>query len=113
VVNKKRTTGNKATTIEQAHNISIADKRYCTNEIIESFSFVKKPSGFIVPEKIINELIGKVIIDVANEEDSREIEEFMAVKNRQEEEAEQARRERRTEINREIAEQKRKKKEEK
>jgi len=113
---KKTTTGNKATSIEKAFNIGIGDENYCTHEIRESFSFVEMPGGFIMPEKMANELINKaiakVVIETASEEESREIEEFMAEKKRKEDEAERARKERRAEINRKIAEKKRKKKEE-
>ncbi|MEA3547949.1 MAG: DUF6398 domain-containing protein [Thermodesulfobacteriota bacterium] len=109
---KKSTTGNKATSIEKAFNIGIGDENYCTREIIESFSFVEMPGGFIIPEKMANEMVKDIVIGIANEEESREIEEFMAEKKRQEAEAERARKERRAEINRKIAEKKRKKKEE-
>ncbi len=70
---KKKTTSNKATTIEKTLNISIGDKNFCISEIRESFSFVELPGGFIVSEKKANELIGKAIIAVASEEDSRKI----------------------------------------
>jgi len=109
---KKTTTGNKATIIEQVLNIGIGDTNYCTAEIIESFSFVETPDGFILPKKMANDMVRDIIIKTANEEESREINEFMAEKKRQEEETEQTRIERRAEINREIAEKKRKKKEE-
>ena len=109
---KKTTTGNKATTIEKALNIGIGDTNYCTTEIIESFSFVETPDGFILPQKMANEMFKEIVIRTANAEESREINEFLAEKKRQEEEAEQTRRERRAEINREIAEKKSKKKEE-
>ena len=108
---KKTTTGNKATSIEKTFNIGIGDENYCTREIIDSFSFVEMPGGFIVPEKMANEMVRDFVIGIASEEESQEIEEFMAEKKRQEEDAEQARKERRAEINREIADKKRKKKE--
>ncbi|MEA3469571.1 MAG: DUF6398 domain-containing protein, partial [Thermodesulfobacteriota bacterium] len=106
---KKTTTGNKATSIEKTLNIGIGDTNYCTTEIIESFSFVETPNGFILPQKMAKD----IFIRTANEAESREINEFMAEKKRQEEEVEQTRKERRAEINREIAKKKRKKKEEK
>jgi hypothetical protein len=109
---RKTTTGNKATSIEKTLNIGIGDTNYCTTEIIESFSFVEMPGGFILPQKMANEMVRDIVIGTANEEESREINEFMAEKKQQEEEAEQTRRGRRAEINREIAEKKRKKKEE-
>jgi hypothetical protein len=109
---KKTTTGNKATSIEKTLNIGIGDTNYCTTEIIESFSFVETSDGFILPQKMVNAMVSDIVIKTANEEESREITEFMAEKKRQEDEAEQVRKERRAEINREIAEKKRKKKEE-
>jgi hypothetical protein len=109
---KKTTTGNKATTIEKALNIGIGDTNYCTTEIIESFSFVETLDGFILPQKMANEMVKEIVIGTANAEESREINEFMAEKKRQEEEAEKIKNERRAEINREIAEKKSKKKKE-
>ncbi len=109
---KKTTTGNKATSIEKTFSIGIGDEKYCTREIRESFSFVELPGGFIVPERMANDMARDIVIGIACEEESREIDEFMAKKKRQEEEAERVRKERRAEINREIAEKKRKKKEE-
>ncbi len=109
---KKTTIGNKAITIEKTLNIGIGDTNYCTTEIIESFSFVETPGGFILPQKMANDMVKEIVIRTANEQESREINEFMAEKKRQEGEAEKIKRERRAEINREIAEKKRKKKEE-
>jgi hypothetical protein len=112
----KTTTANKATVIEKTLNISHADKRFCTEEIIDSLSFVMTKDGFILPKKVveskIESLVDEVIYEMADEEESREIEQFMAEQKKQEEAAAQAKRERRAEINREIAEKKRKKKEE-
>ena len=109
---KKTTTGNKATSIEKTLNIGIGDTNYCTTEIIESFSFVETSDGFILPQKMANDMVSDIVITTANEVESREINEFMAEIKRQEDEAEQISKERRAEINREIAEKKRKKKEE-
>ena len=69
------------------------------------------PGGFIVLKKMAREMSNDIVIGIASEEESREMDEFMATKKRQEEDAEQARKERRAEINREIADKKRKKKE--
>ena len=109
---RKTTTGNKATSIEKALNIGLGDTNYCTTEIIESFSFLETIDGFILPQKMANDMVRDIVIRAAYEEESRKINEFMAEKKRQEEEVEQTRRERRAEINHEIAEKKRKKKEE-
>ncbi len=109
---KKSTTGNKATSIEKSCKISIGDKNYCTREIIESFSFVELPGGFIVSGKMANNLARDAVVRIASEEASREIDKFMVRKKRKKEETERVRKERRAEINHEIAEKKRKKKEE-
>ncbi len=108
---KTTTTGNKATTIEKAFLLGIGDEKYCTSEIIESFSFVEMPGGFVGPEKMANDMVRDIVIEIASKEESLGIEEFMAKKKQQDEEAERVRRERRAEINCEIAEKKRKKKE--
>lgn len=109
---KKTTTGNKATAIEKACNIGIGDKDCCTQEIREAFSLVELPSGFVIPEKMLNDFSREIVIEIGDEEESQEIEEFMARKKQEQEDKERARKERRAEINREIAEKKQKKKEE-
>jgi hypothetical protein len=110
---KKITTGNKATVIEKALNISIGDKDCCTQEIVETCSFVELPGGFVLPKRMIDAVSREIVIEIGDEEESREIEEFMARKQQEQEDKERLRKERRAEINREIAEKKRKKKEEK
>ncbi|WP_319549101.1 DUF6398 domain-containing protein [Desulfogranum marinum] len=110
---KKTTTGNKATVIEKALNISIGDKDCCTQEIVETCSFVELPGGFVLPKRMIDAVSREIVIEIGDEEKSREIEEFMARKQQEQEDKERLRKERRAEINREIAEKKRKKKEEK
>ncbi len=110
---KKTTTGNKATVIEKALNISIGDKDCCTQEIVETCSFVELPGGFVLPKRMIDAVSREIVIEIGDEEDSREIEEFMARKQQEQEDKERLKKERRAEINREIAEKKRKKKEEK
>lgn len=110
---KKTTTGNKATVIEKALNISIGDKDCCTQEIVETCSFVELPGGFVLPKRMIDAVSREIVIEIGDEEESREIEEFMARKQQEQEDKERLKKERRAEINREIAEKKRKKKEEK
>jgi hypothetical protein len=112
----KITTANKATVIGKTLNISVADKKFCTNELVDSLSFVMTKGGFLLPKKrvetLVDTLVEEVVYEMADEEESRKIEQFMAEKKKQEEAAAQAKKERRTEINREIAEKKREKKEE-
>lgn len=90
----KTTTANKATVIEKTLSISLVDKRFCTNEITDSLSFVVTKGGFILPKKVveskIESLVDEVIYEMADEEEAREIEQFMAEKKKQEEAAAQA-----------------------
>lgn len=106
---KKTTISNKASLIEKTCNIGIGEPDYCTREISEALSFVQLPNGLILPESMLNEIAFKA----ANGEESREIDRFFAEQRQKEEEARKARSERRAEINRETAEKKRAKKEEK
>ncbi len=73
---KKTTTGNKATSIEKTFNIGIGDENYCTREIREYFAFVELPGGFIVPERMANDMVRDIVIGIAGEEESRELDEF-------------------------------------
>ena len=106
---KKTTISNKAALIEKTCNIGIGEPDYCTREISEALSFVQLPNGLILPEGMVS----TIAFEAANEEESREIDRFFAEQLQKEEAARKARSERRAEINRETAEKKRAKKEEK
>lgn len=105
---KKTTVNNKARLVEDACDIGFAEPDYCTREIGEAFSFLEQPDGLIIPAR----MSADITFERANEEESKEIEKFFEEVMRQEKEALAARRERRTEINREIAENKKRKKRE-
>lgn len=109
---KKTTTSNKAATIEDAFDIEIGNKDFCTPGTQEAFAFVELPGGFVVPGKMIDDMAREIVMELASEEESRVIDEFFAKKQQEHEDKQRARKERRAEINREIAEKKRMKKEE-
>jgi hypothetical protein len=105
---KKSTIGTKATQIEKACRLSIGAEGYCSKEISDSFTFYQTPEGFIIPKSMIDDR--NFIIKLADDEEARELQEFADEKRRAEEERIKKRKERRSEINREIAERKREKK---
>jgi len=102
---KKSTIGTKATQIEKACNLGIGAEGYCSKEISDSFTFYQTPEGFIIPKSMIDDR--GFIIKLADGEEARELQEFADEKRREEEEKIKKRKERRAEINREIAEKKR------
>ncbi len=105
---KKSTIGTKATQIEKACNLNIGEEGYCSKEISDSFTFYKTPEGFIIPKSMVDDR--KFIFKLADDEEARELQEFADEKRRAKEEKIKKRKERRTEINREIAKKKREKK---
>ncbi len=104
---KKSTIGTKATQIEKACNLSIGAEGYCSKEISDLLTFYQTPDGFIIPKSMIDK---EFIIEFVDGEEARELQEFADEKRRIEEEKIKKRKERRTEINREIAKKKREKK---
>ena len=99
---KKSTIGTKATQIEKTCNLNIGAEGYCSKEISDSFTFYQTPEGFIIPKSMIDDR--GFIIKLADGEEARELQEFADEKKRAEEEKIKKRKERRAEINREIAE---------
>ena len=102
---KKSTIGTKATQIEKACNMGIGAEGYCSKEISDSFTFYQTPDGFIIPKRMVENR--EFIIEFVDGEEARELQEFADEKRRIEEEKIKKRKERRAEINREIAEKKR------
>ncbi len=105
---KKTTTSNKANLIEEACALGLGEPGLCTDEIVAAFSFLQLPNGLIVPESMID----AISFEVADEEEAKEIEAFLAEKQRQEEAALKAQREGRAEINRQTAEKEKRAKQE-
>lgn len=104
----KSTIGNKATQIEKACNLTIGAKGYCSKEITDSFSYYQTPEGFIIPKSMAEDR--ELVIEIATEAESAEIEKFVQNQQKLKEQKEKEKKERRAEINRKIAEQKKKKK---
>ena len=102
---KKSTIGTKATQIEKTCNLNIGAEGYCSKEISDSFTFYQTPEGFIIPKSMIDNR--EFIFEFVDGVEAREIQEFVDEKRRVEEEKIKKRKERRTEINREIAKKKR------
>ncbi len=106
---KKSTIGNKATQIEKIYSISLGDKKYTKPDIAKSFEFYMTPEGFIIPSSLVS---GKeIIIEAAEGEDLEELKRFDEERKRAEEQRLKEKQARRTEINRKIAEEKKKKRE--
>ncbi|MCG2718704.1 MAG: DUF6398 domain-containing protein, partial [Nanoarchaeota archaeon] len=104
---KKSTIGTKATQIEKTCNLNIGAEGYCSKEISDSFTFYQTPEGFIIPKSMIDNR--EFIFEFVDGEEAGELQEFADEKRRVEEEKIKKRKERRAEINREIAEKKREK----
>ena len=101
---KKSTIGNKANQIEKSCNLTIGAKGYCSKQITDSFSFVQTQEGFIIPKNMIEEQ--EWFAAAAEGEAAKEVEEFLENKRIIREQKIKGRKERRTEINRKIAEKK-------
>jgi len=100
---KKSTIGTKATQIEKTCDLSIGEEGYCSKEISDSLTYYQTPEGFIIPKNIVDK---KYIIEFDDDKEARELQKFADEKRRIEEEKIKKRKERRAEINREIAEKK-------
>jgi len=54
---KKSTTGNKATQIEKLCNLSFGAEGYCTDKIMDTFTFYETDTGIIIPKSMVTENI--------------------------------------------------------
>ena len=107
---KKSTVGNKATQIENACNLGLGAEGLCSPEISDAFTLVELPDGLAIPKSMLPKL--DIVYEVADEEETKELEKFMAEQQRIKERKAAEKKARRTEINRKIAEDKKKKKKE-
>ncbi len=105
---KKSTVGNKATQIERACNLGLGAEGLCRPEISDALTLVELPSGLVVPKNMLPEF--DIVYELADEEETKEIEQFMAEQQRIKERKAAEKKARRAEINRKIAEDKKKKK---
>ena len=102
---RKSTVGSKATQIEDACKLTIGAEGYCSKQITDSFTFYKTPEGFIVPKSMIED--PEIVYEIAEDEDAKKLERFIENQKKIKEQKLKERQERRTEINRAIAEKKR------
>ncbi len=104
---KKSTIGNKATQIEKVCNLTIGAEGYCSKHITDSFTFYQTPEGFIIPKSMIDDR--EIVIEQAEGEEADEIEKFAEKQRTIMEQKMKEKKERRAEVNREIAEKRKKK----
>ena len=107
---KKSTIGSKATHIENVCNIGLGAEGFCSPKISDSLTLVELPNGLVIPKSMLPEF--KFVVEAANDEETKELEEFMAEQQQLKEREIAEKKERRAEINRKIAEDKKKKKKE-
>lgn len=107
---KKSTVGNKATQIEKACNLEMGAEGLCSPEISDALTLVELPDGLVIPKSMLPEF--DVVYEVADEEETKELEKFMAEQQRLKERKAAEKKAKRAEINRKIAEDKKKKKKE-
>jgi len=107
---KKSTIGSKATYIENICNIGLGAEGFCNQKISDSLTLVELPNGLVIPKSMLPEF--NFVVEAANDEETKELEEFMAAQQRRKEREIAEKRARRAEINRKIAEDKKKKKKE-
>jgi len=104
---KKSTIGSKATYIENVCNIGLGAEGFCSPEISDSLTLVELPNGLVIPKNMLPKL--DFVVEAANDEETKELEEFMAEQQRRKEREIAEKKERRAESNRKISEDKKKK----
>ena len=107
---KKSTIGSKATHIESICNLGLGAEGFCSPEISDALTLVELPNGLVIPKSMVPRL--DFVVEAANDEEEKELEEFMAAQQRLKAREIAEKKARRAEINRKIAEDKKKKKKE-
>ena len=69
---KKATVGNKATQIEKQCDLDHGVEKYCSQEIIDAFTFYETPEGFVIPKNAADTF--GISYEFADEEESKAIE---------------------------------------
>jgi len=109
----KSTIGNKATEIEKACKIKMGDVDFCSPDISDALTIVRLPGGMVATKEMLKRWESSQpinsVYEIADPETEKEILAFQAQKEQQREAEEQKRIERRAEINRLIAAEKKKK----
>jgi len=107
---KKSTIGTKATYIENVCNIGLGAEGFYSPEISDSLTLVELPNGLVIPKSMVPRL--DFVVEAANDEEEKELEEFMTEQQRFKEREIAEKRAQQAEINRKISEDKKKKKKE-
>ncbi|MEA3222183.1 MAG: DUF6398 domain-containing protein [Thermodesulfobacteriota bacterium] len=107
---RKSTVSSKATQIEKACNLGIGAEGLCSPEISDALTLVELPNGLVITKSMLPDF--EVVYESADEEESREMERFIAEQQRLKEREAAEKKARRTEIKRKIAEDKKRKKKE-
>ncbi len=102
---RKSTVGSKATQIEDACKLTVGAEGYCSKHITDSFTFYQTPEGFIVPKSMLE--APEIVCEIMNDEEAKEFERHVENQKKIKEQKLKEKQERRTEINRAIAEKKR------
>jgi hypothetical protein len=108
---KKSTVGNKATQIEKACRIGMGAEGFCSPDISDMLTLVELPDGFVIPKSMLSDF--EIVYEMADDKEAEEIKKFLEEKERIKEREAFEKKARRAEINRKIAEEKKRKKEEK
>ncbi len=104
---KKSTVGNKATQIEKQFDLDHEIEKYCSQEIIDSFTFYETSEGFLIPKNAADTL---GIYEFADDNESKEIDNFFEEKKKIEAQKALEKKKQRLEVNRKIAADKKRKK---
>ena len=107
---KKSTIGSKASYIENICNLGLGAEGFCSPKISDSLTLVELPNGLVIPKSMLTEL--DFVVEAADDEETKELEEFMVEQQRLKEREIAEKKARRAEINRKIAEDKKRKKKE-
>jgi len=105
---KKSTVGTKATQIEKICDLGLGAEGFCSREISDTLTLVELPNGLVIPKSMLPEF--EIVYEPADEEETEELEAFMVERRRLKEQKALEKKARRAEINRKIAEDKKKKK---
>ncbi len=105
---RKSTVGSKATQIEKACKLGFGAEGFCSPEISDAMTLVELPSGFVIPKSMLPDY--EIVYELADDEESMEMDKFIAEQQCLRERKAAEKKARRTEINRKIAEDKKKKK---
>jgi len=106
---KKSTIGDKATQIEKACNLGMGSQGFSSSGISDALKLVELPNGLVIPKGMLSDR--EIVIEFMDEKESREFQEYLAEQERLKEHKAAEKKARRAEINRKIAEDKKKKKE--